>query len=351
MNNSFFESFISVSYPCYLLDNDGVLMLNDAAKNAPLPLSDEQSMAKLLCSAKKEMTQQKGEEIRTVPLLTEFISMETLTLMMVPQGVFAAVKEERETSVRAFSTAVREPLSNIFATLPLLCSRLDDKEFYLTEDIQQSCYSILRLVSNMENVGSVEKQKYNIQVVDIASLVEAICFASDSVCKAQGIPISWDVPSEPMPVNIDLHIFNEIVMNLLRNSLQYTRDGNSIEVHLVKAGNKALLTVRDKGLGIKPEHMAHIFEPYFSKDPYGDDEAGYNNSIGLGLAVVRRAVLSFGGTVTAESKFGEGTAVHVALPLDLGTDKMLSSTTADYLLNKYSSVYVHLCGYCRMPGL
>lgn len=143
-------------------------------------------------------------------------------------------------------------------------------------------------------------------------------------------------------------LLSEALLNLIRNSLQYTRDGNELEIKLSEVGGKAVLTVEDRGLGIKPEMLTEVFEPYISADPYGD--SNLRPGVGLGLGVVRQAVLGHGGTVNIESRFGEGTRVILALPLEENAANLVESEPADYLLNRYSPVYVQLCGYCRLPS-
>ncbi len=118
-----------------------------------------------------------------------------------------------------------------------------------------------------------------------------------------------------------------------------------------RTGKHVTLTVQDKGLGIKPEFLEHIFEPFFSMDPYGDSTL--RPGLGLGLSVLRETVCGFGGTVNAESRFGEGTSIHASVPLATvdDADTILESASADYLTNRYSSVYVQMCGLCRLPSL
>lgn len=343
-----FKPFENAAYPCYLLC-EGKLLMNDNAKNCGPPLGDEKTVAKMLQVAKLNMNNDTCGGITSLPLMTDALCARNLTLMQTEEGLLAVVQNQKEAPVINFSGQMRELLSNIFATLPLLDQKIDGVGHRYVEEVQSNSYQLLRLANNLENASSIEKHSYNLQCIDLSSLASSLCYCADSICRRQEIPIEWSVPDYPLPVKADSRLLSCALLNLVRNSIQYTRDGNKISVKVGKAGNKAIITVEDKGLGILPENLPHIFEPYFSCDPYGDDDM--NPSLGLGLPVVREAVKSFGGTVNVESRFGEGTRCHIALPLSNDASDILSSETSDYLLNRYSQVYVQLSGFCKLPGI
>ncbi|MDL2219730.1 HAMP domain-containing histidine kinase [Ruminococcaceae bacterium OttesenSCG-928-O06] len=348
MNSGFFQPFEDVAYPCFLLEEDRLYM-NDAAKNTGEPLCDEQFMKRYLSSAMQQGTEDMQGRPHTLPLVSRTACTYSLTLVPTAHGLLAVALQESPPPVNAFSMHVRELLTNIFAALPLLSSRLEDMDTRYVEQVQLNAYHILRLANNMENVTAAEKSAFLPQVVDLSQLLSSLCYCADAVCREHGVPICCTVPDSPVPVYADEKLLSAAFLNLLCNSLQYTRDGNRITVQLRIVKERAVVTVQDEGLGIKPEHLGRIFEPYFSVDPYGDTHM--QPGMGLGLSVARETVRSLGGTISAESKFGEGTSFYIGLPLATGQATLLSSGSADYLMNRYSPVYVQLCGYCRLPGL
>jgi signal transduction histidine kinase len=98
----------------------------------------------------------------------------------------------------------------------------------------------------------------------------------------------------------------QVFLNLLRNSIQATREGGMIRVGVWREGAKAIVTVTDDGTGIEPKHLQRIWEPFFSTK----GEAG----TGLGLGICRRIVEEHGGTIEVESKPGEGAKFTIELP-------------------------------------
>jgi two-component system, OmpR family, sensor kinase len=102
-------------------------------------------------------------------------------------------------------------------------------------------------------------------------------------------------------------------LNLLQNALTYTNAGGKVSL-IVEAGDKnALLTVRDTGIGIAPEHLEHIFERFYRADAA---RSGAGGGSGLGLAIVDWIIHAHKGTISVESKVGTGTMFTVSLPLE-----------------------------------
>jgi len=109
----------------------------------------------------------------------------------------------------------------------------------------------------------------------------------------------------------------QIVANLLANSIKYTPPGGNIWVQTKPEGENALLSVRDDGVGIGRETLAHVFD-MFVQEPQALNRA--RGGLGLGLAIVRSLVVAHGGTVSAHSDGpGTGSEFLIQLPRSLGT--------------------------------
>jgi signal transduction histidine kinase len=98
----------------------------------------------------------------------------------------------------------------------------------------------------------------------------------------------------------------QVVLNLVRNALQATREGGHIRIGVEQRDGKAVLEVEDDGGGIAPENLGRIWEPFFSTK----GEAG----TGLGLGIVKRIVEEHGGTIQVVSEPGRGSRFTVELP-------------------------------------
>ncbi len=346
MQNHFQSYFENAPCPCYWLGKDGTLLQNQAANTLQDAAPATVQLVKLLAPLAATPSLANSPQMQT---LADILRISGLCAVPIEGGVLAMASGGPASFNELLTRNLREPVSNIFAVLPLLAKRMDDNERHYVEEIQQNCYALLRLACNMESTGALKSPASHARALDLASLAASVCDGAGSLCKDAGVPISANMPEEPVVVMGDARLFGDVLLNLLRNALQYTRDGNVIGVSLKTVGKNAVLTVKDRGLGIKEENLPHIFEAFFSADPYADTDE--RPGAGLGLCVVRDVAAAFGGTVTAESHFGEYTRIHVSLPLADETADVLRSDTADYLLNRYSPMYVQLSGYCRMPAV
>ena len=105
----------------------------------------------------------------------------------------------------------------------------------------------------------------------------------------------------------------QIVENLLHNAVKFTDEGGRIEVALERAAGRAVLSVRDSGVGIAPDILSHIWDPFVQADTSLERIRG---GLGIGLALVKSLVELHGGTVAARSEgVGNGSEFVVELPI------------------------------------
>ena len=117
---------------------------------------------------------------------------------------------------------------------------------------------------------------------------------------------------EPVVVLGDPDRLKELILNLLDNSIKYTRTGGRISVALENEARGVILTVRDSGIGIGAGDLGHVFERFYRGDPARSRDPGGS---GLGLAIVDWIVDQHDGEITVDSTSGQGTTVTVRLPL------------------------------------
>ncbi len=139
-----------------------------------------------------------------------------------------------------------------------------------------------------------------------------------------GIEYKLEIPSAPLPAEVDRHQLRRLLSNLFRNAEQAQHTGGNVTLRLTAPPDPASpagpdqteasasthvfsLEVADTGEGISPENFPHIFEPYFTTR----SEA---NATGLGLTVCESITKAHGGTLTIQSTPGSGTTVHITLP-------------------------------------
>src|SRR5262249_23563958 len=103
--------------------------------------------------------------------------------------------------------------------------------------------------------------------------------------------------------------------NLLENAVRHTPPGGGVTVAAERVSRQVLVSVRDTGEGIPPEHLPHVLERFYR---VGAARAPAPGGSGLGLSIAKGIAEAHGGTLSIESRFGEGTTVHVLLPVEPG---------------------------------
>ncbi len=147
--------------------------------------------------------------------------------------------------------------------------------------------------------------------LDLASLARHVADKMSPRAQRRGVRLTIDAP-HAAPVNGDPQALERALFNVLENAVTYTPDGGSVTVRVAPHGNHVDLSVVDDGIGIMPEDLPHITEPFFR----GDRSRGvHSGGTGLGLAIARSVVEEHRGSLRAESRPNAGTTIVLRLPL------------------------------------
>ena len=209
---------------------------------------------------------------------------------------------------------IRNPLVAIRTFTQLLPERYDDAEFrngfqgLALKEVDRICGLINDLLS------FARPSKPNVAPENISDVVDNIARILEAQAKDKNVEIKRDFDASLPKVWIDKEQMKQVFMNLILNSIQAMKDGGTISISTrLAARNNADLVkeyvqveVRDNGIGIPPENLEHIFDPFFTSKDEGS---------GLGLAVSHQIVQEHGGYVTVESTVGQGTSFFVQVPI------------------------------------
>ena len=119
--------------------------------------------------------------------------------------------------------------------------------------------------------------------------------------------VTADVP----PVYADKYDIERVVLNILTNSIKYTKEGGEIKIYVGFVYNDAYIKIFDNGIGIPEEDLARIFERFYRVDKARTREMG---GTGLGLSIAKEILDKNGGSIDIKSVVGEGTEVVVKIP-------------------------------------
>ena len=152
------------------------------------------------------------------------------------------------------------------------------------------------------------KSETKAEPTDIAPRLEEIVRLMRRQAEVRNVALQLDVEKGLPRVMLDPTELEQVIVNLVNNSLYATRGGGRIQVSARRNGREVLLRVADDGCGIAPEDMERIFQPFFTTKPPG-------KGTGLGLSVCYGIVRNWGGSMEADSRPIEGTEITIRLPV------------------------------------
>jgi signal transduction histidine kinase len=181
--------------------------------------------------------------------------------------------------------------------------------------IERQTSQLTRLVDDLLDLTRIERGKVELkrEVVDLREIVRRTCDDYRDVFEQRRVELHLTTPARPVTVRGDPARLAQVMGNLLHNAAKFTPDAGVVTVYLGQAAGRAELRVRDTGVGIAPEQLGKLFEP-FAQVEQGLARTG--GGLGLGLSLVKGLVEMHGGTVTGASDgLGHGAEFVATLPL------------------------------------
>jgi PAS domain S-box-containing protein len=183
--------------------------------------------------------------------------------------------------------------------------------------IDRQVAHMARLVDDLLDVSRITRGKILLRKgrLDLVPLVRAAAEDLRPLLEGTGLSLAVEVPDQPVWVSGDATRLSQVVGNLLHNANKFTNAGGRVTVRLtVPLGeNSAVVAVRDTGIGMGPDFLSRLFEPFSQADRSIDRSRG---GLGLGLALVKGLVELHGGSVRASSPgVGGGSEFTIRLPL------------------------------------
>ena len=212
---------------------------------------------------------------------------------------------------------LRNPLGPIRHAVKILRARTPsaDELQWATSIIDRQTEHMTRLVEDLLDVSRITRGTIELrrERVDIGAILNAAVEASGTLIERARHQLKVTPPAEPLYVEGDVTRLTQIVANLLDNAAKYTDPGGRIWLSAQREGDKAVIKVRDSGIGIPSELMPRIFE-MFTQAGLSIERA--QGGLGVGLSLVDRLVTLHGGTVSAASAgAGKGSEFTIRLPV------------------------------------
>ena len=225
-------------------------------------------------------------------------------------------REQREKLRREFSANVshelKTPLTSISGFAELMSQGLvpEDKVREFSRDIQKECVRLTNLVEDIMDLSRMEEGgEMEWEGVDLYALCDEVLQSLMPVANKQ--EISLHLAGDEQTVRGVRQVLHEMIYNLCDNAIKYNRHGGSVTVTVGESGNRALVTVKDTGIGIPYDHQSRVFERFYRVDKSHSRAIG---GTGLGLSIVKHAAALHGAEVKLQSQPEQGTVITVLFP-------------------------------------
>jgi PAS domain S-box-containing protein len=175
--------------------------------------------------------------------------------------------------------------------------------------IKQSVEQMERLIRDLLEVKRIEAGHLSLvwETLTAASLFEDTVDLMSALAVGKGITLTTRTQATTPAFRADRERILQVLSNLVGNAVKFTQSGGAVEICAEASGSDVIVSVRDNGPGIEPQHVDQIFDRFWQA------HRNQREGIGLGLAIVRSIVEAHGGRVWAESQPGAGTTISFAL--------------------------------------
>jgi len=241
-----------------------------------------------------------------------------------PDGVIAVVQDitehvkldnMRKEFVADVSHELKTPITSIMGYADTLLEGEYDKE---TQEkflgvIASEARRMAKLVTDLLTLSRYDNNKNKTQKesFDLGDLVKKCQDKLAIEIKKKNHTVNCFVTADVPPVYADKYDIERVVLNILTNSIKYTKEGGEIKIYVGFVYNDAYIKIFDNGIGIPEEDLSRIFERFYRVDKARTREMG---GTGLGLSIAKEILDKNGGSIDIKSVVGQGTEVVIKIP-------------------------------------
>lgn len=232
-------------------------------------------------------------------------------------------RAERATAAKSaflanMSHEIRTPLNGILGMLELFeTDQLPAESQHQLRIIRESTDALLTIVNDILDFSRIEAGKLNLEMADfnLREILDGVLAIFRGRASQKGLALRLDVPSELPLLHGDGGRLRQILLNLLSNAVKFTEAGEirlSVQVQTeVMERKRLVLRLQDSGIGISPDALPHLFQPFAQLETSTTRHYG---GTGLGLVISRQLAELMGGEIGVESQPGQGSTFWVRIP-------------------------------------
>jgi signal transduction histidine kinase/CheY-like chemotaxis protein len=248
---------------------------------------------------------------------SELIWLHDVTDLRQAEREARAATAAKSTFLATMSHEIRTPMNGVITIAELLSETpLDREQAAMVNIIRQSAEGLIRVINDILDFSKLEANEVQIEWLPfrLAETVDGVCQLLRAKAAEKGLALQLVLPEEdPLPRLGDALRLRQVLLNLLGNAIKFTAQGG-VTLSVVADGPDVSFTVSDTGIGIPPERLDALFQPYRQAGP---GTARTHGGTGLGLSISNALVQLMGGApIAVVSQPGQGSrfGFHLELP-------------------------------------
>ena len=273
--------------------------------------------------AHRRIQQAQEELARYSRSLEEMVARRTRELQERSEQLEVALRRATEADrlksefLANMSHELRTPLNSIIGFSRVILNGIDgpltDLQRTDLTAIHNSGVHLLQLINDILDLSKIESGHMELlkEPVDLFPVVRGVLDTCRPLVEGKPLELRAQIPPDLPPVYADVTRVRQIILNLVSNAIKYT-DRGSITVTAGQQAGEIVVSVRDTGIGIAPQDLPKVFEPFRQVGKAIERRAA---GTGLGLAISRRFVEMHGGRIWVESEPGQGSTFSFTLPV------------------------------------
>ncbi len=223
---------------------------------------------------------------------------------------------------------LRTPLTVILGYNSMLAEslhdRLNEEEKETLSESVAACKRLIRLVNSMLDMGQIEAGKMKMDFVpgDLRKLVHGVVALFQHDARVRAVTLNAMLPARLPHISMDSERVQQVLINLVANALKFTPKGGNVRIQVRYRLDREQVTVSvtDTGPGISPEDQERIFDEFAQVRKQAGERQ--KTGSGLGLAIARRIVEAHQGTISLDSRPGQGSTFTFTLPLQQASPEL-----------------------------
>ena len=216
---------------------------------------------------------------------------------------------------RRFLSTSSHELKTPLATMQLILENLpyvrENEETYreFVHDLSCQVQKMKLMVDQLLQINRIWDKPLQKATINVRDIEDHVLQSFQRIAQAKQIVL--EVIAEPLVLYVDRALFLRGLDNLVSNAIRYSPQGRSVKILCNSEQEQNKISVCDQGIGISPEDLPHIFEPFYRSN---DATAWNQEGSGLGLTIVKQMVEMHKGSINVETLPKQGTCIHLFLP-------------------------------------